>query len=156
MSEIKKISLEELYPIIKEKLEQGGTVEIPITGTSMLPLLVKGRDSVVIAPAEKIHINDIIFYRRDNGHFVLHRVVGKNDKGYILCGDNQWVKEYGITDKNIIGVVVELKVNGKIFCTDDEKYVKYCNRQLKNLPYRKPIVLLQSKIRAIKRKVSSR
>lgn len=156
MSEIKKISLEELYPIIKEKLEQGGTVEIPVTGTSMLPLLVQGRDSVIISSANEVKINDIIFYRRDDGHFVLHRVVGTNDKGYILCGDNQWVKEYGITDNNIIGVVVELKVDGKVFSTDDEKYRKYCNRQLKNLPYRKPIVLLQSKIRAIKRKVSSR
>lgn len=156
MSEIKKISLEELYPIIKEKLEQGGTVEIPVTGTSMLPLLVQGRDSVVIASASEVKINDIIFYRRNDGHFVLHRVVGTDDKGYILCGDNQWVKEYGITDDNIIGVVVELKVDGKVFCTDDKEYIKYCNRWLKTLPYRKPIILTQSKFRAIKRKVSSR
>ena len=157
MSEnIKKVALEELYPIIKEKLELGGTVQIPITGTSMLPLLVQGRDSVIIAPADKIQINDIIFYRRDDGHFVLHRVVGIDDKGYVLCGDNQWVKEYGISDKHIIGVVVEMNINGRIVKTDDKEYIKYCNRWLKTLPYRKPIILIQSKIRAIKRKLSSR
>ena len=32
----KNISLSELYPIIKEKIENGGTVQIPITGTSMI------------------------------------------------------------------------------------------------------------------------
>ena len=42
----KKISLDEIYPIIKEKIENGGTVQLPITGTSMLPLLVWGRDTV--------------------------------------------------------------------------------------------------------------
>ena len=39
----KKISLDEIYPIIKEKIEDGGTVRIPITGTSMNPLLDWGR-----------------------------------------------------------------------------------------------------------------
>ena len=34
------ISLKEIYPIIKEKIESNGIVRLPITGTSMLPLLV--------------------------------------------------------------------------------------------------------------------
>ena len=56
----KKVSLEDLEPIIREKLNNGGTVQIPITGTSMLPLLVQGRDSVILAPADEVKIGDII------------------------------------------------------------------------------------------------
>lgn len=153
---VKKVALEEFYPIIKEQLESGGTVGLPITGTSMLPLLVQGRDSVTLSPAEKVKVNDIIFYRRDNGAFVLHRIIGIDDKGYVLCGDNQWVKEYGIKDRNIIGVVTGINRDGKIIDVNDKKYVKYCNRWLKLLPIRKPLVKLLTILRAIKRKMSSR
>ena len=153
---IKKVSLEAFEPLIREKLSSGGTVQIPITGTSMLPLLVQGRDSVILSPASEIKINDIIFYKRDDGHFVLHRVVGKDNKGYILCGDNQWVKEYGITDQHIIGVVTEMICDGINKKVDDADYIKYCNRLTKTMPIRKPLVKILSKTRAIKRKMSSR
>lgn len=152
---VKKIALEELAPIIKEQLENGGTVGLPITGTSMLPLLVQGRDSVILSHAGKVKTNDIIFYRRNNGAFVLHRIIGIDDKGYVLCGDNQWVKEYGITDKNIIGVVIQINRKGKVISVDDKKYVRYCNRWLKLLPIRKPLVKTLTILRAIKRKMSS-
>ncbi len=153
---VKKVALEELYPIIKEQLESGGNVKIPITGTSMLPLLVQGRDFVVLKTCHKAKINDIIFYRRDNGAFVLHRIIGVDGNGYILCGDNQWVKEYGISDHNIIGVVTEIHRNGKVIGVDDKKYVKYYKRWLKLFPIRKMIVKLLTIIRAIKRKMSRR
>lgn len=152
----KKVALEELYPIIKEQLENGGTVKIPITGTSMLPLLVQGRDFVVLKSCEKAEINDIIFYRRDNGAFVLHRIIGIDDKGYILCGDNQWVKEYGIKDHNIIGVVTEIHRDGKTIEINDKKYVKYYKRWLRLFPVRKPLIRILTILRAIKRKMSSR
>ncbi len=153
---VKKIALADIYPVIKEQLESGGNVKLPITGTSMLPLLVQGRDFVVLTICEKAKINDIIFYRRDNGQFVLHRIIDIDESGYVLCGDNQWVKEYGIKDHNIIGVVTEIHRNGKAIHIDDKKYIKYYKRWLKLLPIRKPIIKLMTILRAIKRKMSSR
>lgn len=153
---IKKIALADIYPVIKEQLESGGNVKLPITGTSMLPLLVQGRDYVVLNTCNKAKINDIIFYRRDNGQFVLHRVIGIDESGYILCGDNQWVKEFGIQDKNIIGVVTEINRDGKVFDVNNAKYIKYYKRWLKLFPIRKPLVKTLTIFRAIKRKMSSR
>lgn len=152
---IKKVSLSEIYDVIQTKLDLGGTVELSVTGTSMLPLLVAGKDKVVISPPLKININDIIFYRRNDGHFVLHRVVDIDSRGYVLCGDNQWQKEYGITDENVIGVVTEIIKNGTSIEVTDKKYLKYCQRWLKTLKFRKPLISVMSKIRAIKRKMSS-
>ena len=100
-----KINLIEIYPIIKEKIDNGGTVQLPITGKSMRPLLVWGRDTVEIVKCDNPKKGDIIFYLRDNGQFVLHRIIGTDENGYVLCGDNQWVKEYGIKDHNIVAVV---------------------------------------------------
>lgn len=153
---VKKVALKELYPVIKEQLESGKTVALPITGTSMLPLLVAGRDNVIISSVEKPNINDIVFYRRDNGQFVLHRIIGIDENGYTLCGDNQWVKEYGIKDHNIIGVVIEINRNGKNFSINEKKYVKYYKRWLKLFPIRKPLIKILTILRAIKRKMSSR
>jgi hypothetical protein len=48
---------------------------------------------------------DILLYRRNNGKYVLHRVVGIGETGYIMCGDNQASLEPGITDAQIIGAV---------------------------------------------------
>jgi len=131
------VSLDELYPIIKEQLESDGTVRIPITGTSMIPLLVWGRDSVELVKCDQAKKYDIIFYRRDNGQFVLHRIVGTNDKGFILCGDNQWVKELGIEKRHIIGVVKSITRNGKIIDVENRMYKFYSKLWTAILPLRR-------------------
>ena len=120
-----KVALKEIYPMIKEKIDNGGTVKLPITGTSMLPLLVWGRDSVDIIKCENPKKGDIIFYLRDNGQFVLHRIVGVDEKGYILCGDNQWRLEYGIRNSNIIAVVTSITRKGKTFEVTNLPYIIY-------------------------------
>lgn len=153
MSNKKRVELKTLYPIIKEKLNDGGTIELPITGTSMLPLLVWGRDSVTLKKSDSIKTNDVIFYRRDDGHFVLHRVVGEDEHGFILCGDNQWSKEYGITQKHIIGKVIMITRKGRTFSSDNSKYCLYCKIWLVILPIRKFVLYPIHKIRAIKRKI---
>lgn len=143
------VSLDELYPIIKEQLESGGTVQLPITGTSMLPLLVWGRDSVELIKAERYNKGDIIFYRRDDGHFVLHRIVEKNGKDYILCGDNQWVKEMGIEDRHIIAVVKSVTRKGKRFEVDNPVYKLYSKFWVAILPCRRLILVPCRKIKGL-------
>ena len=142
----KRISLEELYPAIKESLDTGGRVELPITGTSMLPLLVQGRDTVLIKKADTVKKGDIIFYRRDDGHFVLHRIVGKDANGYILCGDNQWKKEYGICNRHIIAVVKSINRNGKEINADNFGYRLYSKLWMLVLPIRKYILYISRKV----------
>ena len=123
----KTVALKEIYPMIKEKIDDGGVVKLPITGISMRPLLVWGRDTVDLVKCEAPKKGDIIFYLRDNGQFVLHRIVGVNNNGYILCGDNQWVLEYGIEDRHIIGVVNSITRKGKTFDMTNISYRIYSN-----------------------------
>ena len=140
----KRISLDEIYPAIKETLESGGTVELPITGTSMFPLLKAGRDTVIIKMADEYSVGDIIFYRRDDGHFVLHRIVGIDENGFILCGDNQTDLEKRITDKNVIAKVSEIHRAEKIIDVNDKKYIKRVNFWIKARPHRRyPLVIMR-------------
>ncbi len=146
----KKISLAEIYPVISQKLEAGGSVELPITGTSMLPLLVWGRDTVTVKKQTDYKKYDIIFYRRDNGQFVLHRIIGKNGKGFILCGDNQTTREYGIENRHIIGAVTDINRNGRRFSVLRSFYRFYSKIWLFLMPVRKPLLLILRKTGLIK------
>lgn len=100
-------NLEEYVPIIQEVIKSGGEFRLYPRGTSMLPMLRQGIDSVIlVSPTCVFKKRDIIFYRRPDGQFVLHRVVGLSKDGtYILCGDNQTVLENGVSLDMIIASV---------------------------------------------------
>lgn len=117
----------ELLPIIDQKLKDGGKVTFTPYGVSMIPLLVPGRDGVTIeTPKRDLKKNDIVFYRRKNGQFVLHRVEAvKRDQTFVLRGDNQLRKEYGVEKANILGVVSEIKRGEKTLNLDGAGYKTY-------------------------------
>lgn len=144
---MKQISLSELLPFIEEAFNRNTTFKIPITGTSMNPYLVQGRDYVFIKKAEQpLEVGDIPLYRRDNGAFVLHRIVDKDEKGYVMCGDNQFILEKNITDKHIIGVVCTICRDGKTFDVTDSEYIEYKNKYVANVKKRYPIRRLKYKL----------
>ena len=110
-----KVSLADYYPLIRETLDQGGTFSLTITGTSMYPFIVGGRDKITLSPLpEKLKKNDLPLYRRDNGAFVLHRIVKVcKDGTYICCGDHQWWLEKGLRRDQMIGIATEYIRKGK-------------------------------------------
>ncbi len=151
-----KINMESLLQFIEEAFNRGLEFQIPITGTSMNPLLYQKRDFVkIVKPVLPLEIGDIPLYCRDDGTFVLHRVVGYKDNGeYIMCGDNQFILEYGITDKNIIGVAKTLIIDSKEIDVDtDIEYLKHKEKYLKNLNTRYPVRRLRYKLHKIKCKI---
>ena len=134
------LNLSTLLPFIEEAFSKDKTFKIPITGTSMNPLLYEKRDFVLIKkPVLPLNIGDIPLYRRRSGEFVLHRIVGKDEKGYILCGDNQFILEPDITDAMIIGVVCEMNIDGKKVSVDDGEYIKHKDKYVKNVGKRYPV-----------------
>lgn len=87
---------------IREVMDSGGEFTLYPRGTSMLPLIVQGRDSVTLVKAEEFRAGDIAFYQRENGQYVLHRVIGERDGAFTMCGDNQLAPEYGVKPEQII------------------------------------------------------
>ena len=77
-----------------------------IVGTSMFPMLRQGKDTVLLKPIDRtIKKYDVVLFQRDNGKYVLHRVLKANNGAYIICGDNQYKKEYTIKDHNMIAIM---------------------------------------------------
>lgn len=120
------VNIEEIAAIIREQVSLGQSVEMPPRGKSMRPLIREGRDSVVLSPLNG-HLKkyDIPFYRRHDGTYVLHRVVGFDKGGYIMCGDNQFALEHGIGDADLIAVVTAIRRGGKLIKLDGPLYRTY-------------------------------
>lgn len=129
MSLNKETTLDAVMDIIIEKLNSGGTVTFTPNGTSMMPMLRDGQDIVVLKkPDGRLRLFDVPLYRRDSGQYVLHRVIDFcNDGSYIICGDNQFVKEKGIRDDQIIAVVISFSRKGKVYSADSIRYRIYTN-----------------------------
>jgi len=107
-------ALSETEDIIRETVNSGGQFSLITAGTSMKPLLRNRKDTVVLVKADiPLKRFDIPLYKRKDGKFVLHRVVSFDKNGYVLCGDNQFIKESGINDGDIIAVVSKIIRNGK-------------------------------------------
>ena len=113
-------------PLIEETLRAGKTVKFSPKGVSMLPMLRQGIDSVILAaPTGKLKKYDLPLYRRRNGLFVLHRVVKAGER-YTCIGDNQFQLERGISQEQIIGVMVAFTRGKKQYAADHPGYWLYC------------------------------
>ena len=112
------IRLSDYDGLIREVLSSGGEFRLYPHGTSMLPLLRQGRDSVALRRVDSpIRAGDILFYQRPDGSFVLHRVRSVAPEGLTLIGDNQTVPEPGVAPDWVIGRVTRIFRDDKeVFC----------------------------------------
>ncbi len=131
----------------EEKLFIGKT-----QGDSMYPMLISGRDSVVIKPPVfPLKKYDVPVYRRD-GHYTMHRIVKVTRKGYIICGDNRTHLERDITDDDIVGVLTAFYHNGKFIECSDEAYIRYSKKVCCSFPVRRMKGLIKRIFRKLYKK----
>lgn len=135
------VDLDVLIPVIREQLAAGQTVRFTPTGVSMEPMLRHGIDNVVLSPVPQVLKRyDLPLYQRENGQYVLHRVVevqpdicapeaGRDESTtstYTCMGDNQFVKESGLRHEQMIGLVTEFYRDGRRHSVDETGYRIYC------------------------------
>ena len=117
----------------------------------MLPMLRQGVDTVVLSPVpEQLRKYDIPFYRRDNGQFVLHRIVAVGEN-YTCIGDNQFELEPGVRKEQVIAVVSAFSRGGREIPVTSLGYRCYCrfwhySRPIRHL-WRRALGRLRRKLR---------
>lgn len=113
----------------KEIIEEKGFYIGTTMGTSMMPMIRQGIDTIkLVKPRDRCKKYDVILFKREDGKYVLHRIVGVKKNSYDLCGDNQYIIEHGITDDMIIGILDGFYREEKYISNDDIKYIKYYKR----------------------------
>lgn len=151
----KQFSMAELEPLIREVLSNGSTFTMMPKGTSMLPLIREGQDSVILSPLpDEINPGNVVLYKRDNGQFVLHRVMKVKNGFFTMCGDNQVVFEKGIMQHHMIASVTGLIRDGEeIVFSENEKYKTYTKKILKEKKRKNIIYLIKHLLKKVLKKL---
>lgn len=137
----------------EECLEQHGKIVHTNVGDSMLPLLREGRDLMVIEkrPQPRSKRLDAVLYKRPNGKYVMHRILKVRRDGYVICGDNRWMREFGVPDQWILGVLTAVIRDGKVIPVTDWRYRMYVHLWCDFYWVRAFILRLRGLLRKIKR-----
>ena len=92
----------------------------------MLPLLRQKKDLVVIRAKgkERCRKYDAVLFRRGS-KYVLHRIIQVRPDDYVIVGDNQFHREYGVKDEQILGTMTRFVRNGKDISVDNRLYQLY-------------------------------
>lgn len=112
---VRVIEPELLMEQLPELLEKTQAVPLVISGNSMAPFLIHGRDTVYLSRVTRsLKRGDMILYRRDCGAYVLHRICRCRGNTYSLVGDGQYLIESGIRNRQVLAVVTAVRRKGKL------------------------------------------
>lgn len=104
------IHLDEMMPVVEGVLRQEGQVRWKPAGSSMEPLIRNRKDVITVEKKRTPKLGDIIFYKRLDGKYIVHRIVEIDDIGrYYVCGDHQRQVEFPVYSNQVIGVVTEIE-----------------------------------------------
>ena len=123
-SGIRTLSGTEARSFFPTLLENGGSVPLVVTGSSMLPFLKNKRDTVWLRAEKKPKRGQILFFQRPDGSFVLHRVRKILSDGTIVVnGDAQsWCEQ--VSPERALAVVTAFSRSGKKAVPADSFFVR--------------------------------
>lgn len=153
-SKVKTVILptEQIMEMVRLQLQEKNCASLNVTGTSMRPMLRHLQDRVLLKKPEKLKKGDIILYQRENGKYILHRIIYKEKDGYICCGDNQWEREQ-IRDSWVIAVVTDFYKKEKRYSVCHKGYRLYAWLWRILFPVRRPILWIARKLYRIGKKL---
>ncbi len=114
------VDTNEYVSVLRELAEDGKVVSMLIAGSSMSPFLCHNRDYIYFTrPDREPRRGDMVFYQRDNGQYVMHRIYKKKQNGYYMVGDAQTQLEGPLRRDQIFARVIKVKRKGKMIRPGD-------------------------------------
>ena len=110
----------------ERELETHGSIIFTNRGVSMLPLLRQDRDVMVIDKRGEGRCRkyDAVLFKRDNGQYILHRILRLKEGGYYIVGDNCTDGEF-VREEQVLGVLRQVRRDGKTIQVTDPGYRFY-------------------------------
>ena len=123
----------------EEEIDRTGRIVYTNLGCSMMPLLRQHRDLMIIEkPAGRLKKYDVPLYKRDNGQYVLHRILKVRGQ---------------VRDRHIIGVLTAVVRDGKTIPVTDWRYLAYVHLWCDFFYVRAAILLAKALLYRMKRKM---
>ncbi len=132
------LSLDELSPSLENLINDGATVPVCVSGSSMNPLLVSRRDTVWLRKYSECELKrgKIILFKRKDGRLVLHRIKSVlSDEVLKVNGDAQTWCEL-VEKQDVVAVVSDIERKGKRSSADSLAYKLYAAAWLLLFPFR--------------------
>ena len=111
----------------EEVLEKEGELFFTNVGYSMYPLIKQREDILHIVKTDDYKRGDIILYKSEVDHYVLHRILRIKKDTIICAGDYNYFKDKPITPNQVLGKLMDIKKkDGKtIDLSKDKKARKF-------------------------------
>jgi hypothetical protein len=118
---MRTIKSKHIFPVIEEILINGNSAKITVTGMSMYPFLREGIDKVELSKTnlQGIRRGVIVMILRENGQYVMHRVLKKYENSFFMIGDSQQWIEGPVYPEQLVAVVTAVwRKNKRIECSN--------------------------------------
>lgn len=140
--------------VLQELTEEGRTVTLLISGNSMSPFLVHERDYIFFRkPENELKKGDMVFFRRDTGEYVMHRICKVKNDQYFIVGDAQNVIEGPVRRDQIFAKVIRVERKGRQIGPGDFWWEFFEHIWINLIPFRRMLVRIYSVLKRILKKI---
>ena len=106
----------------EEVLEKDGELFFTNVGYSMYPLIRQREDILHIVKTDDYKKGDIILYKSEADHYVLHRILRIKKDQIICAGDYNYFKDKPITKDQVLGLLISIKkIDGTVIDLSKDK-----------------------------------
>lgn len=144
------ILLEEYCRLLKDEASVEA-LPLTISGNSMSPFLVHGRDTVYLSRITRpLQRGDVVLYRRTNGDYILHRIHSVQGDSFTMIGDAHYGLEAGIQRQQILAVMTSARRKGKLQQPGCFWWEFFQKIWLAMIPLRRPVMVLYTALKGSK------
>lgn len=109
------VDTNEYVTVLRELAGEGRVVSMLVVGSSMSPFLCHKRDYIYFTkPDRELRRGDMVFYQRDTGQYVMHRIYKRKKDDYYMVGDAQTQIEGPLRRDQIFARIIKVKRKGRI------------------------------------------
>jgi len=140
---MRRLDTDAYVSALRDLVNEGKECRLLISGSSMAPFLVHERDSIIFSkPQRELQRGDMVFYQRETGQFVMHRILHVKPEGLYIVGDAQTEIEGPVNPSQVFAVVTKAQRKGKWIGPGDFWWWFFRTVWLRLVPVRKIILKL--------------
>ena len=141
------VDTREYVSALRELVEEGKEVSMLIAGSSMAPFLVHRRDYIYFKkPERNLRKGDMVFFERDSGQYVMHRIWKVKPDGYYIVGDAQNEIEGPVREEQIFAIITKVKRKNQWIEPGDFWWEFFEHIWIRMVPVRRIVMKLYAKI----------
>ena len=140
---------------LRELTEAGQEVSMIISGSSMAPFLCHQRDSIAFRkpdPQVPLKRGDMVFYQRESGQFVMHRIYRVRPEGLCIVGDGQTEIEGPVSPERVFAIVTRVCRKGRWIGPEDFWWRFFRRVWIRLVPVRPALLRLYGAVSRLKRR----